>query len=230
MSETIALFPNNLFTDLNVQAPKEQPQDFYPTLMYVLHRITSDRNVELVLARYREGLTYETVGAKYGLTKQRVQAIVQDMVDRMHGKYTEMLVKGLKKYTDDLLIDRVENLTPMIVGAEREELVHETYTEAYNLGFKDGSGQNVVSMNTKPLELVNVNTLDLSARTFNALARNHLYTLGDVMKKGDEIMYMPTFGKTCFHEIANILYSHGVRVLRAFPRATKKFDWSEPNE
>lgn len=221
--ENAEQFPNNLFIDLGVTPPTEQPVDLYPTLLYVLNSVTSERNALIVLYRYKDLMTFESIGSEFDLTRQRTQMIVQDILERMKGKYAEMLMKGMTKYMDDTLIARIESILPSAIEAEKEELVRKTYTEAYNIGFKDGTGD--VTAMQKPLEMVRVNVLDLSTRAYNALARNSVYTLGEIVKMGDKIMTLTNFGKGCFYEIADILESYGVDVAKTFPRAVKKFEW-----
>lgn len=228
MSELNSTFPRNLFVDLNVQMPSELPQDFYPSFLYVLNSITSERNVSTIIYRYRDCMTFDEIGKKLNITRQRAQMIAQDIIDRLRGKYAEMLVKGLKQYADDLLISRIDNMLPLIAEEERNAIVTDTYTEAYNIGYRDGSGQSEVTMHAKPLAMIKIDSLPLSTRTFNALTNGGIHNLGQVVEKGDRIASLASFGKGCFIELANLLHSYGVRVVCTFPRSVKKFDWREP--
>ena len=224
-------FPENLFYDLGINEPTEQAEDFLGTLMYVLRVVANARDSRTILMRYKDGKTFDEIGIALDLTKQRAHALVQSIMDKITGDYTQMLVKGMKKYYEDLFMERVSHLTNVIESSEREEIKKKAFAEGYESGYKDGlSGNRGNTVSIDVLDTISIHTMSLSVRTFNALEKNGVRTLGDVVRIGDNIINFRTFGKKCFDEIAKLLESYGVRVVRTFPKTCEKFDWSDADE
>ena len=101
----------------------------------------------------------------------------------------------------------------------------------YDNGYADGLAEkkaNSGSINV--LNVVNIDTLSLSVRTYNALSRNGVKTLGDVVMLGDGIANLHTFGKICFDEIARVLMEYNVDPFTTFPKAVRKYEWRITNE
>lgn len=222
-------FPQNLFHDLGIEQT-EQADDFLGTLMYVLRTVSSARDSRMVLLRYKEGKTFDEIGVQLDLTKQRVNALMIKILDEMK-PYSQMLSKGLKQYYIDLFDDRIAEMTEVLEASEREQIRKKAYEEGYRVGFGDGEFGTVSNeVSNDVLKGIKINSLQLSPRTFNALSKNGIDNLGDVVSLGDDIIDLRSFGKSCFCEIAEHLKSNGVRVVRTFPLSCKKFDWSDTDE
>lgn len=219
-------FPYNLFSDLEIEAPAEEPEDFLATLMYILRCVSSPRDSKAIMMRYKEGKPYEEIGNAFGLSKQRAHYMVQEILCKFTKNYLVMLQKGIKKYTEDLLEERIEELAPVIDASEREVIKMEAYEEGYEKGYEDGSIGRASSAESKSaLNGIEISMLELSNRTFNSLKRNGINTLGDVVEAGDKILNFDTFGKKCFAEICEILKTYGVNPVITFPVCVKR--WGE---
>lgn len=219
-------FPENLFDDICAPCPSELPEDFLPTLMYILRCVASPRDTKIVLKRYKDGDTFEEIGNAFGISKQRAHITTQDIISQFTYPYIEMLTKGIKKYYEDLLTNRIKELSPVIEKSEREEIKMSSFDEGYNKGYADGlAGRKSNATNQSVLNEVEITTLQLSNRTFNALSRNRIITLGGVVDVGDKLLDFTSFGRMCFYEIANILKDYGVNIESTFPKCVKK--WGE---
>lgn len=217
-------FPNNLFYDLKAEPPEEQAEDFYASLMYVLRVVTDARNSRAFLLRYKEGKTFDEIGDALNVSKQRAQSIVQSVVDSITGEHVAMLRHGIKKYYENLLTERIEYLSDTIDDSEREQLKRDSYAEGYDNGFADGMlGKQTDSANTELLSTVSIETVPLSIRAYNALKKNGVKTLGDLVSIGDRIISFKTFGKVSFIEIAKLLEEYNVNIKATFPKAYVKF-------
>lgn len=224
-------FPDNLFSDLGMTAPTEQAEDFLASMTYVLRCVSTPRDSKAILLRYKEGKTYDEIGEALGISKQRTNALIQSILDKINGEYALILQKGVKRYYDDLLNERIAHLDDVIADSEREMIKKKSFVEGYESGYKDGLFEKKSNgLNIGTLDFVAVATLPLSIRTYNALERNNIRTLGDVVQLGDRISAFRTFGEKCFNELAEILISYNVNVEMTFPKTCKKFDWRKPNE
>ena len=217
-------FPNNLFYDLGVETPTEQAEDFFGTFMYVLRVVTDARNSRAMLLRYKEGKPYNEIGDALGVSKQRAQELIQSIVNTISGEYILMLQKGIKRYYDDLFADRIAYLNDTIEESEREQIKRDAYEKGYENGFTDGLvGKASNTANIDLLSNISINTLPLSIRTYNALQKNGIRSLGDLVKVGDKVIGFRTFGKTCFIEIIALLKSYDVNIATTFPKACEKW-------
>ena len=217
-------FPKNLFADLEIEEPAEEPEDFLPTLMYILRCITTPRDSKAILMRYKDGKSYEEIGDAFGLSKQRAHYMIQEILCKFTSTYLAMLAKGIKKYMEDMLVERINALAPTIAESEREAIKMDAYEEGYSKGYEDGSnGKKKNSANESALNGIEIASLQLSTRTYNALTRNGVRTLGDVVTSGDKLIDFEAFGKTCFAEIASVAKAYGVNILYTFPSCAKKW-------
>ena len=228
MKNEVALkpFPENLFNDLEIPMPKEQAEDFLPTLMYILRCVCTPRDSRAVLMRYKDGKTFDEIADALYLSRQRIHYMISDILCRFTGEYREMLSKGIRQYYDELLKNRINEMAPALSEFKIEEIKADAYKEGYEKGYADGvEGLRQSSENAESLDKVSVDSLGLSVRSYNCFKKTGLSTLGDIYTFGDNVMKIEAFGKTSFHEISKILAYYGVNVSRAFPKCVKK--WGE---
>ena len=213
-------FPDNLFYDLNAEPPTTQAEDFYATFMYVLRVVTDARNARAVILRYKEGKTYDELGDALGVTKQRAQNLIQTILDSITGEHVAMLQMGIKGYYEHVLDDRLHSLADTIEQSEREQIAQEAYEKGYRNGFDDGLvGKRNETANIDLLSTIHIDTLPLSVRAYNALQKNGIKTLGDIVAVGDNILTFKSFGRICFIEVAKLLDGYNVNIKSTFPKA-----------
>lgn len=207
-------FPKNLFYDLGVEPPVVTPQDFYPSFMYVLHRVAEQRAVDAVVARYCGGMTYDDIGTLLEVSKQRVQEVIRNTLDKLKGKYTDILLHGVEGYMYIAMVNRADSLAESVIEEKLKQI--NAQAEAIQTAGVDTSS---------PLDAVALSSLPISVRLYNALTRNRVRYLGTAVKLGDGIMDFKNFGKACFWEFAELLKNYGVDVMSTFPLAVKKYEW-----
>ena len=211
-------FPENLFNDLGRQAPTETPDDFTATFMYVLYNVATARDIRIILMRYRNGKSFDDIATEFGITRQRAHSVVQEVLGRITGDHVAMLEKGMKKYAEDLLVNRVNSLMKNVGDDERVAI----WNDAYETGYVDGkAGAKKQSMET--YANVNVDTLGLSNRAYNVCTAMNIRTLADLLNVGDKLMSFRNFGAKCFHEICDIMKSYGIKPEEYYPRSVEKF-------
>ena len=215
-------FPKNLFDALGAEMPMEQPDDFIPTLMYILNSVGSYNDTATIIMHFQQNKSFDDIGNKLGFTRQRAHMLVQNTLARISPNHIEMLKYGLKKYTENILEARIKNLSDIIVDSTTEEVKNNCYNEGYAKGFADATANRKEnSGNRTTLDNILVETLGLSVRTFNACKRNHLNTIGDILNCGDKIQNCSYLGQRCFRELARSLEDLDINTSEYFPITTK---------
>lgn len=218
-------YPHNLLNDIGIEL-ETLPNDFYPTLHYILQTIADKRDARIILMRYRDGKSYEEIGNEYSLSRQRVNVIIDGLIRKMQTQENrDKLIYGMKEYMEVVLQSRVNQLGSMLAKSEREELIKNAYDRGYQNGIKDsktGRADNKADLDS--VRALPVNRLPFSVRSFNCFSRNEISTLGDIIDKGDKLTSIKGFGITCFKEVVNILSTYNVDVKSVYPRTLIKFD------
>ena len=69
-------------------------------------------------------------------------------------------------------------------------------------------------VNSIAASAIQISTLNLSTRTFNALYRAGIRTLGDLTKKSsEEIMDLRNIVKSCYEELETILSKYNISLM-----------------
>ena len=217
----MTVFPRNLFSDLGVEAPVNTPRDFYPTFLYCLHSVTDQKAVDVMIARYVDGLTLEEIGANVDLSKQRVQEICASTLDKLKGKYTDILWDGVEKYYYNHMVRRADILS---------EAIAEEQIKSLQIKLEKAEQKNEEKPKYTAFNSLTIDSVRISNRLYNVLARNNICNFGTVLHMGDNILNIRYLGKGCFWELADLLKKHDVDVFGVFPLSAKKYDWSENHE
>ena len=215
-------FPENLFADLGREAPKETPDDFIPTFMYILYSVAPPRDVKLMILRYKNGKSFDEIAKILDISRQRASAIAQEVLGRITGDHANMLSKGMSQYMEDVLCERVTTLSDHISDEEREAIC----SESYALGLRDGLTRSMPAINEK-YNNVQIETLGFSQRAYNACSRNGMNTLADILRCGDNIANCRWFGAKSFHEICSVLEEMSINPDIYFPGTVSKYGRGE---
>lgn len=215
-------YPFNFLDDLGIDTT-EPPKDIIPTFAYVLRCVTDERNISILETRYN-GATYQELGETFGISKQRVNAMLKDIIAKLP-RYKEMLELGLEAYMAHTLDKRVAELSNMLSDDEKALVARESYAKGYKRGYEDA--QTLSHANSADIDAirgVEIETLALSVRSYNCFKNNDIKTLGDIIDLGDNLPTIRNFGKRCFHEIVGIFKTYGADVKSIFPRTCVKFE------
>lgn len=191
-------FPENLYFDTTGDELNNAPDDCYATLMYAVYRFPRNK-AEIVLMRYRDGLSYRAIGEKCNLSGARVEAIVSECVEKLQTK-KQLLTMGVEK--------------AMTVTDESNKVLRdELQKRVEQINAIDCPAEVVAAYESFPLE-----ELDLTARSYNGLARCGIATVADIIRSGNDIMHIPHLGRKSLSEIVQKLYDIGVDVKKYFNR------------
>ena len=110
-------YPHNLLNDIGIEL-ETLPNDFYPTLHYILQTIADKRDARIILMRYRDGKSYEEIGNEYSLSRQRVNVIIDGLIRKMQTQENrDKLIYGMKEYMEVVLQSRVNHSNAVIALA-----------------------------------------------------------------------------------------------------------------
>ena len=178
-------YPDNLLYDIfGGEWEFPRPADFDGSLEYVLHTLT-ERERRVLDFRYKDGLTFEEIGKRECVTRERIRQI--------HAKSFRKLRHP----------ERLNYLKYGVSGviSLKAEIVREAALASLPKPDK--------------LEDITLEELGLSVRSYNCLKRAGVNTLRDVSEMTfDELCYVRNIGKKSVDEICAVLTKYGIRLKK----------------
>ena len=174
-------YPDNLLYDIfGCEWEFPLPADFDGSLEYVLHSLT-ERERRVLDFRYKDGLTFEEIGKRFCVTRERIRQI-----------YIRALIKLRNP-------GRLNYLKYGISGviARKTESAREAALASLP---KHENPEDI------PLE-----ELDLSVRSYNCLKRAGVNTLADIAAlTQNELSHVRSLGLKSYKEVCKLLTSYGI--------------------
>lgn len=166
-------YPKNLLEAVSIKLLENGiPNDIDGTVEYVLRTFLSNREADILRQRFHQGKTCTAIGKIYGLSSERIRKIEYTALRKLREpKCFQFLQKGVCGVISSEIENAVEKL-----NAEKQQkvVVKQEFGRYYNRDMK------VMSLaDVKAMEL---DELGLSSRSYNALKRAGLNTIGDVEK------------------------------------------------
>lgn len=166
--------------------PNEFDDIFYKYLSY--------REQSVITLRFRDGLTLDKVSDRLGVGRERIRQIEAKAIRKM------------RRYFFVLLRDR------------RKKFEHLEILEAQNEDFRDyirnmNGKAEFVEIPRKPTKIMNpdmtrsLESLELSVRAYNCLARAQLCTVKDIVEYDKPLIYIRNLGKASLEEIVKKIES-----------------------
>lgn len=182
ISPTTLPYPDNLLYDIfGGEWEFPRPGDFDGSLEYVLHTLT-ERERRVLDFRYKDGLTFEEIGKRFCVTRERIRQI--------HAK-------SLRKLRHP---DRLNYLKYGVSG------VISLKTESA----REAALASLPKPDIKP-EDIPLEELELSVRSYNCLKRAGKNTLREVSEMTfDELCHVRNIGKKSVDEICAVLTKYGI--------------------
>ena len=182
INPTTLTYPDNLLYDIfGGEWEFPRPGDFDGSLEYVLHTLT-ERERRVLDFRYKDGLTFEEIGKRFCVTRERIRQI--------H-------TKSLRKLRRP---DRLNYLKHGVSGviSLKAEIVREAALAS------------LPKPDIKP-EDITLEELELSVRSYNCLKRAGMNTLREVSEMTfDELCNVRNLGKKSVDEICAVLTKYGI--------------------
>ena len=179
-------YPDNLLYDIfGGEWEFPRPADFDGSLEYVLHSLT-ERERRVLDFRYKGGLTFEAIGKRECVTRERIRQI--------H-------VKALRKLRHP---ERLYYLKYGVSGVIRWK----------SESAREAALASVPKLDIKP-EDIPLEELELAVRSYNCLKRAGMNTLREVSEMTFyELCNVRNLGKKSVDEICAVLTGYGIRLRK----------------
>lgn len=198
-------YPMNLILDLSTDRrpidTTNLPHDYDIFVEYALRRLEGKwaRDVQMVRMRYRDGMTFQAIGATYGLTRERVRQCIHRVLRRIRGSrlFMDLICRGAE----------------IVV----EEFGKDQYSKGYQDGFTNGFVEGASSEGSKrsktfhgTVDNIPLEDLGLSVRAYNVLYWAQKRTAGEIAACSfDDLRKMRNLGKKTLLEIVDKMRSLG---------------------
>ena len=178
-------YPDNLLYDIfGGEWEFPRPADFDGSLEYVLHSLT-ERERRVLDFRYKGGLTFEEIGKRECVTRERIRQIC---------------VKLLRKLRHPHRLDYLKYGVSGVIRRKSESAREKALAS--------------LPKHDKP-EDITLEELVLSVRSYNCLTRAGMNTLRDVSEMTfDELCHVRNLGKKSIDEICAVLTNYGIRLKK----------------
>ena len=178
-------YPDNLLYDIfGGEWEFPRPGDFDGSLEYVLHTLT-ERERRVLDFRYKDGLTFEEIGKRECVTRERIRQIHAKSFRKL--RHPERL-NYLKYGVSGVIARQTENAREVALASLPKQ--------------------------DKP-EDITLEELELSVRSYNCLKRAGMNTLHDVAEMTfDELCNVRNLGKRSIDEICTALTNFGIRLKK----------------
>ena len=175
-------YPDNLLYalfDRDWEYPR--PTDFDGSLEYVLHSLT-ERERRVLDFRYKDGLTYEEIGKRECVTRERIRQIN---------------AKSIRKLRHPGRLNYLKYGISGVIARQTESA-------------REAALASLPKPDIKP-EDIRLEELDLSVRSYSCLKRAGINTLREIAEMTfDELCHVRNLGKKSIGEISCMLTRHGI--------------------
>ena len=181
INPTTLPYPDNLLYDIfGGEWEYPRPADFDGSLEYVLHSLT-ERERRVLDFRYKDGLTFEAIGKRECVTRERIRQIHAKSFRKL--RHPERL-NYLKYGVSGVIARQTENAREAALAS--------------------------LPKPDKP-EDITLEELGLSVRSYNCLKRAGMNTLREVSEMTfDELCHVRNIGKKSVDEICAVLTKYGI--------------------
>ena len=185
INPTTLPYPDNLLYDIfGGEWEYPRPGDFDGSLEYVLHTLT-ERERRVLDFRYKDGLTFEEIGKRFCVTRERIRQIHAKFLRKL--RHPERL-NYLKYGVSGVVARKTENAREAALASMPKP--------------------------DKP-EDITLEELELSVRSYNCLKRAGMNTLREVSEMTfDELCHVRNLGKKSVDEICAVLTNYGIRLKK----------------
>jgi DNA-binding CsgD family transcriptional regulator len=188
------------------------PPDFVGSMLYLISSELDDREYDIITSRYRDSMTLDEIGAKLGLTRERVRQIETNAIEKLRNspkaglaslgmnEFLQQKSEEIKTRAVQRALDIAsEQIKSMVGTVDLREKVSEVERE---FGQED------------PALKESVNILQLSTRTRNCLYKCNLNTIGALLNfMSHESLYsIKSMGKGSVEELCEKLSGLGFAI------------------
>lgn len=198
-------YPMNLILDLSTEwHPIDVgalPKNHDIFVEYALRIMTekSARDVQMLRMRYQDGMTYEAIGATYGLTRERPRQCINRVLRKIR--------------SSRLLMDLICRGTEAVVEEYGKDQYAKGYKDGFTSGFADGASSEGAKRSKTfhdAVDHIPLEDLDFSVRAYNVMYWAQKRTAGDIAACGfEDLRKMRNLGMKTLWEIVDKMESLG---------------------
>lgn len=163
-----------------------------------------------VIKRYKELLTYDELGTKYNLTRERCRQIIQKAIRKLRHPSRLRIILGTKDFMDEIkeLERTIRNLEERVECSKRLEKMYDDHIEELKKQEKDISSSFLT---------VSIEELGLSTRSINCLKRltngwGREISVEEIVEHSIEDLYkVRNLGKKSIDEIVAKVHGFGLK-------------------
>lgn len=180
------------FETKNLHLYLDFPEDFESTVYNVLQDVCNDRQLSVMKMRYYENKSIQEIADNYQVSTSRISSMINSITQTMRRRdYIYRLILGDKQYQ------------------EYTKNTHKPYVISYISTVDGHKDENDVSVSE--IRSQSISSLPLSARSLNALRRNKIKTIGDLVEISDiDMLKFKGLGHKCMCEIHQVLKEQGL--------------------
>ena len=201
-------YPINLLNDIAGEDWEYAlPEDFNQSLAYVLAGLT-EREQGILIARYKDAMTYEAVGKNYGVTRERIRQIEAKAIRKLrHPTRIKFLIYGVSGLIHKAYADKVDRRLENAIN-HIAEIAEGMKTIG---GAEEFAKIAEIERAKRTGEPILIETVVFSVRTFNCLKRAGLDSLQDVANlTAEELTRVRNLGKKGYNEVVEELKKYGL--------------------
>ena len=187
------LYPLNLVQDI---LGSDLETVYIPGVGAALSLLT-ERERQMLSARYERGLTLEQLGKEQGVTRERIRQIIAKAIRKLrHPSYS-------RKFLGMSIVEHYQ----ILAEKERSMIEKEQAIHAYYSAHSDRNPPE------KSIELQPIENLDLSIRSYNCLTRAGKKTIGDIAETPyGELLKVRNLGRRSLQEIVAKMRASGLEI------------------
>lgn len=180
------------------------PTDFDVSLEYVITNGLTEREAKIVKMRHQQGMTFESIGKVFGVTRERVRQIEH---------------KALRKLRHPSRWRYIQYGITGVVDSIKES----AFQDGYRKGFQFGYEQAIINSKLNKVNYgecgdLTLADLDLSVRSYNCLTIAGVKYAMDIVDMGyHKLIHVRNFGRKSFYEVIEQLKKYGYDVSNLLP-------------
>lgn len=199
------VYPGTLLAELEkheyVSPVLTLPEYWEVSIAYVVSAWLTKREADIVKLRYQQGMTYDSIGKIYGVTRERVRQIEH---------------KALRKIRHPSCWRYIQYGITEVVDAIKEAAFDEGYQKGVQFGYKKA----IADANANRLQYgdLKLEDLELSVRSHNCMRRAGVKCAMDIVDMGyHNLIKVQNLGKRSYDEIIEKLKEFGYDVSNLLP-------------
>ena len=171
----------------------------------------TEREYNILMLRFVEGMTYEEAGYQYTVTRERIRQIEAKALRKMRGRKAcrEILQKGFYQWTQEQIRQRADAIVEERIKQFKTQWLIDHPEPEYVAG---DPVDPEINERAQKMQMT-IEELDLSVRSYNCLKRANINTVGDLTKRSyNNLICVRNLGRKSLDEVVAKLEAMGLKL------------------